>query len=59
MKDLKDAIKDAGLQTDFGLTEIGKFDPLCSGCTRSCAAACIIGCYPSCEPGNSKGNPQE
>jgi hypothetical protein len=59
MKDLKDAIKDAGLQTDFGLTEIGKFDPLCSACIGGCSIDCANSCKNGCSGGGIKGDPQQ
>jgi hypothetical protein len=59
MKDLKDAIKEAGLKTDFGLTEIGKFDPLCiNQCSESCSKGCSESCAPRCIS-SVKGDPQQ
>ena len=58
MKDLKNAIKEAGLKADFGLTEIGKFDPLCSGCAYGCVAGRLHGCTCGCPIGSAKYWPE-
>lgn len=59
MKDLKNAIKEAGLKTDFGVSEIGEFDPLCNPyCASGCHSCCGTGCQPGCAMGNLKEPPE-